>query len=88
MALNERGCMKGYSFDDKLELLGVLAGAFLVIMGLVTVASVPWATIENTAAALLQVLGILIVFAIAFVLIAITYSGNTDELLPGGKNAE
>jgi len=81
-------CMKGYSFDDKLELLGVLAGAFLVIMGLATVASVPWATTENTAAALVQVIGILTVFALAAVLIAITYSGNTEDLLPGGKKAE
>ena len=34
--------MDVHSFEDKLELFGALGGAFLIIMGLVALASTPW----------------------------------------------
>ena len=80
--------MDGYTFEDKLELFGALGGAFLIIMGLVALASTPWATTESTAAVLIQVLGILIVFALAVAMIGFTYADDASNLLPGDENAE
>ena len=80
--------MDGYTFEDKLELFGTLGGAFLIIMGLVALASTPWATTESTAAVLIQVLGILIVFALAVAMIGFTYADDASNLLPGDENAE
>ncbi|PSP85933.1 hypothetical protein BRC83_02255 [Halobacteriales archaeon QS_1_68_17] len=49
--------MNGATFRDTLEPLGVAAGAFLVLVGLGTIAGTPWTTKAGGIAALLQVVG-------------------------------
>lgn len=46
-------------FSDRLEPVGVLVGVFLVLVGLGTVAGMPWITKGNALAAVLQVVGAL-----------------------------
>ncbi|MFB6307797.1 MAG: hypothetical protein ABEH35_00565 [Haloarculaceae archaeon] len=50
-------------FDDALEPLGVGVGAFLVLVGLVTIVGTPWTT-NNLLPALLQVVGALATAAV------------------------
>lgn len=53
--------MNGFTdrFSDRLEPLGVAAGAFLVVMSLLTVVGMPWTTNGSIAVSILQLLGIL-----------------------------
>ena len=45
-------------FDDRLEPLGVGLGALLVLIGLATIAGMPWATKGDLVASILQILGV------------------------------
>lgn len=56
--------MEQLPFADRLELLGVLVGAFLVLAGLGTVVGQPWATAGSTVVAVLRILGALMAIAI------------------------
>jgi hypothetical protein len=51
-------------FDDNLALVGTLAGGFLVLAGLGTVAGTPWTHKASLAAAAVQVLGALATAAV------------------------
>jgi uncharacterized membrane protein len=51
-------------FADRLELLGVATGVFLVAVALGTVAGTPWATSGSTAVSIVQLLGVLGMVAI------------------------
>jgi hypothetical protein len=46
-------------FDDRLEPVGVGVGVFLVLVGLTTVAGMPWTTKATMAAAVVQIVGAL-----------------------------
>lgn len=70
-------------FEDNLAVLGVLAGAFVIVVGLGTLLGQPWTTTESTSAALVQMVGILATIAIGVVLIVLTYADEPGELLPG-----
>jgi len=80
--------MELYEFSDKLEVLGVLGGGFVIIVALGTLAGLPWTTTTNTAAALVQVIGVFLMLALGVVVIAITYDGSPGELFPGGEGTE
>lgn len=67
---------------DTLELLGVVTGAFLVIVGIGTFLTPPWATNESTGAAMVQTLGIVLTILLGAVMIQLTYRGS---LIPGGE---
>jgi len=45
--------------SDRLELFGTLAGVLLVLMGLGTVAGMPWQTNGDMAVSVLELLGVL-----------------------------
>lgn len=45
-------------FADRLEPLGIAAGAFLVVVGLGTVAAMPWTTNGSIIVSALQMLGV------------------------------
>jgi hypothetical protein len=47
------------SFDDRLQVFGTLAGAFVALVGVGTILGAPWATASGIAPALVQVLGAL-----------------------------
>lgn len=55
------------SFEDPLEPLGIGAGALLVLIGLATIAGMPW-EIKPIAPAALQVVGSIATIAIGVVL--------------------
>jgi multidrug resistance efflux pump len=44
-------------FDDTLEPVGIAVGVLLVLVGLATVAGMPWTTKATVAAAAVQVVG-------------------------------
>ena len=46
-------------FDDTLEPVGIAVGVLLVLVGLTTVAGMPWTTKATIAAAAVQVVGAL-----------------------------
>jgi hypothetical protein len=51
--------LQDVEFQDRLELLGLVTGAFLVLAGLGTVAGTPWTHKASIAASVIQVLGAL-----------------------------
>lgn len=61
--------MNGLAFDDRLDLLGVLVGAFLILGALGALVGAPWATNPNLIAVVLQLLGIVLTIAVAVGLI-------------------
>lgn len=63
-------------FADRLELLGVLAGAFLVLAGLGTVAGQPWTTAGSGAVAGIRVLGAVLAIAVGVGLVWTTRSDS------------
>lgn len=70
-------------FEDSLAILGVLVGAFVIVVGLGTLLGQPWTTTENTSAVVVQMVGILATIAIGVLLVVITYADEPGELLPG-----
>jgi hypothetical protein len=70
-------------FEDNLAILGVLVGAFVVVVGLGTLLGQPWTTTENTSAVVVQMVGILATIGIGVLLIVLTYADDPGELLPG-----
>jgi hypothetical protein len=51
--------LQDVEFEDRLEVFGLVTGAFLVLAGLATVAGAPWTHKASIAASILQVLGAL-----------------------------
>jgi hypothetical protein len=49
---------------DKLEVLGLLTGGFLVLVGLGTLSGLPWETAETTLVGITQALGGLLTIAV------------------------
>ena len=64
--------MNRFEFQDRLEVLGVLAGAFVVIMALSTLVGLPWTTTESTTGAIVQVIGILLTHGLGIAVIVFT----------------
>ncbi len=74
--------MSRLNFGDKLEVLGILLGAFVIITALGTLAGLPWSTAEGALPALVQVIGILATIGVGVVLILIARGENIGERLP------
>lgn len=77
--------MNPFAYDDKLEVLGVLAGGFVIIVALGTLLEPPWTTNEETAAAIVQTVGVVLSVLVGIAIIQVTYSGSLRDLLPGGE---
>ena len=77
--------MSRFDYEDRLELLGIPAGAFLILAALGTLVGMPWATNDETIAVLIQMIGIVATLAVGVALIAITYREDPRTLLPDGK---
>ncbi|MFB6142485.1 MAG: hypothetical protein ABEJ30_03990 [Halorientalis sp.] len=56
--------MERLPFADRLELLGLLFGALLVLAGLGTIAGLPWETAESPLIAAVNVVGALLVVGV------------------------
>lgn len=63
-------------FEDTIEPLGVATGAFLVLVGLGTVAGAPWTTAASGAVAVLKVLGALLTVALGAGLAHLSWTGR------------
>jgi hypothetical protein len=72
--------MNGYRFEDRLELLGFLGGAFVVIVALGTLLGTPWSSARTASIGLVQTLGVLLTLLVGLGTIAITYNGDLSEL--------
>lgn len=75
--------MSRFTFEDRLEVLGIVTGAFVVVVGIGTFLTPPWTTNEAIGAALVQTIGILLTIVVGIILIQFTYSGDLRDLLPG-----
>lgn len=56
-------------FADRLDLLGVLAGVFLVLVAIGTAAGTPWVYSGGTLVMVLQIIGVLATAAIGVLLV-------------------
>ena len=59
-------------FGDRLAVFGLLAGGFLVLAGLATVAGTPWTHKASMAASVLQVVGALATAGVGAALVWLT----------------
>lgn len=75
--------MGRFEYEDRLEILGVLAGLFLIIVALGTLSGLPWTTNDDSLAVAIQMVGIIVLFALGIVLVLVTYTGDVRALLPG-----
>jgi hypothetical protein len=62
-------------FDDRLEPVGVGVGVLLVLVGLTTVAGMPWTTKATMAAAAVQIVGALGTVAVGAGLVWLSRQG-------------
>jgi ABC-type xylose transport system permease subunit len=65
-----------FEHEDTLELLGILFGAFVVVVGLGSLAGTPWTTTEKTTAVAVQTAGIFLTIAVGVVLVLVAYTGE------------
>lgn len=56
--------MATLSFDDRLEPVGLLVGAFLVLVGIGFLLGQPWATKQSVVALVVQLVGVALLVAI------------------------
>lgn len=61
---DDRPDMDAISFDDRLDVLGVLAGVFIVLGALGSLLGAPWATNPDTLAVLALLLGVVLTIAV------------------------
>jgi ABC-type xylose transport system permease subunit len=73
--------MNRVDFEDRLELLGLLTGIFVVIVALASLASQPWSTAESTTVVVIQTVGIVVTLAIGVLVFLVTRSDDLDDLL-------
>lgn len=63
-------------FADRLEVLGVAGGAFVVLAALGTLLGQPWQTNPNVAVVALQLVGVVASVAVGLGLIYISWTGR------------
>ena len=63
-------------FADRLDVLGVLAGVFLVLVALGTAMGTPWTHSGGTIVMVVQIFGIIATAAIGFVLVWLAHYAN------------
>lgn len=63
-------------FEDRLEPLGIAAGAFLVLAALGTLIGQPWATNPDMIAVAFQLVGVLATIAIGAGLAYLSWTGD------------
>jgi L-asparagine transporter-like permease len=74
------------TFEDRLEWLGIFAGAFVILVGIGSLSGLPWTTTENTIAAVIQVIGIFGFISVGVILILFAYTGDPGDLLSSGDD--
>jgi hypothetical protein len=69
-------------FEDRLAVLGVLVGAFVIVVALGTLLGTPWTTTGSTSVVIVQLVGVVATIAIGVALIVITYADDPGDVLP------
>lgn len=80
--------MTPFTNTDKLEMLGLLTGAFLILVALGTLLEPPWTTTESMGPAMVQTLGVFLSIGVALLLIEMTSRGGLRGFLPGSGSDE
>jgi hypothetical protein len=75
------------SFDDRLEILGILTGAFIIIVGIGTLSGLPWTTNSSAIASAIQVVGIFGTIGVGVILILAAYTGDVNLRSRGGESS-
>jgi predicted membrane-bound spermidine synthase len=75
------------NFEDRLEWLGILVGAFVIVVGIGSLSGLPWTTAESTLAAGIQVVGIFGIISVGIVLVLFAYTGDVTDLFSRGDGA-
>jgi len=78
-------CMNVPKVEDKLELLGVLVGAYILFTVVGMVLGQPWSTAQGGVVAVIQLVGILATAAVAVLLVLVARGENLDELAAKAK---
>jgi hypothetical protein len=73
------------TFDDRLELVGILAGAYILFTVVGMLVGQPWSTAQSSVVAAIQIVGILATAAIAVFLVLVARGENLDELAAKAK---
>ena len=73
-------CMNVPTVEDRLELIGVLVGAYILFTVVGMVLGQPWSTAQSGVVAVIQIVGILATAAVAVVLILVARGENIGEL--------
>jgi cytochrome c biogenesis protein CcdA len=68
--------MDGTLFADRLEVLGLVMGAFLVLVGLGALVGLTWQTSQTLLVGLVQVIGALLAIAVGAGLALLTRDGQ------------
>lgn len=69
-------------FEDRLEVLGLIVGAFVIIAGLGSLAGTPWSTARGAGPAVFQVAGIILMIALGVAIVVLTRTEDPADLLP------
>ncbi|MXR52732.1 hypothetical protein GRX03_14100 [Halovenus sp. WSH3] len=72
------------SYDDKLAVLGLVAGGYVLVTVIGTLLGQPWATAAEGIVGLVQVVGILLSILVAAILVLVTQDYDVGELLSLG----
>ncbi len=68
--------METIEFTDTLEPLGVVVGAFLVVVGLGTLIGTPWTTNNDPLASAIQLVGVAAMVGVGVWLARLSYTGR------------
>lgn len=68
--------MRVLDVEDRLEPLGILVGAILVLMALGTVVGTPWTTNASVVATLIQFVGVVAMIGVGVALARLSYRSN------------
>lgn len=68
------------TYDDKLAVLGLVAGGYLLITLLGTLVGLPWATTDSAFVGVVQTLGILLSVPIVVLLVFVTQGYDLTDL--------
>jgi len=78
-------CMNVPNVEDKLGLLGVLVGAYMLFTVVGMLVGQPWSTAQSGFVAAIQIVGILATAAITVFLVVVARGENLDELAAKAK---
>jgi hypothetical protein len=67
-------------YDDKLAVLGLAAGAFVLIVALGTLVGLPWSTAEGAVVGAIQTIGVLLAVPVAAIIVLITQGYDLNDL--------